>query len=60
MHNNGLSLPPSRMISVGKLVGHNGAVGTMTIVDGKLLATGSRDRLIKVLYVHVFVPTLFT
>ena len=48
------------MISVGKLVGHNGAVGTMTIVDGKLLATGSRDRLIKVLYVHVFVPTLFT
>ena len=36
------------MSSIGRLVGHNGTVGTMTAVNDEILATGSRDRLIKV------------
>lgn len=36
-----------QMSSIGRLVGHNGTVGTMTAVNDEILATGSRDRLIK-------------
>lgn len=38
----------SRFSLVGRLVGHSGAVGTMAILSKGLLATGSRDRLVKV------------
>ena len=36
------------MSAIGRLVGHNGAVGTMATLNDGILATGSRDRLIKV------------
>ena len=34
--------------AVGRLVGHTGTIGTMTSVSDDCIATGSRDRLIKV------------
>ena len=42
-------LPSTRFMHAGRLVGHNGAVCTLT-VRGNLTATGSRDRFIKIGY----------
>lgn len=38
----------ARMNTIGRLVGHTGTIGTMTDIPGGYIATGSRDRLIKV------------
>ena len=50
-NNNNKIIPPyyNRMNTIGRLVGHTGTIGTMTTIPGGgYIATGSRDRLIKV------------
>ena len=39
-----------RMLLVGRLVGHNGTVVTMETLVNDVIATGSRDRQIKVIW----------